>query len=567
MSTTVTMTTTVTAVPATATPLTYHEALHKIADKSKHPLLQLTTLQGKKVTVALRHGGSPKPLCQAVRDQHGCNACVSRAKQFGRLSLINKKGGAMPLFMISPTLLDDSYTPIATANGNLCMTPIVGLSVLQGEYVGGFAETEGACEETGEPFHHYHIRIPEDKRTEVDAAEAKLLERAFQRYCPSLLPTILNTLLPKEGPGTREDKIARIKKALQIAESALLDVVYGDRVAPGVRWLLRVVEYFEREGRLPHERTPAQRWMLCAEMLLWTQIHPDGMEGKSAVSPVIQQAHGNVIPLLDKATSRSAMISMLSARVDPRSYQRPTAAPTLGQVQNAISALGDFSTRILTHDEAATLPRAIRLGPSTGKSSMGAFQDMLTAAATATSKKNPAGFAGRCSDAIINTVTDLLQALRADLTQRLEVRVTGMPDVYVASTTLDAAKLCVPHLWAYTGSHGGSTYFPDEWSEVAVVNPLCEYVATYKSVLFFPKNVRPPRTLGNCCFPEFLEPGIRRPCRSAFEDMNRRVPLSIDVAQKTVALGVGVCATNERGELRTPLRVRLEGREYTLSRL
>lgn len=284
---------------------------------------------------------------------------------------------------------------------------------------------------------------------------------------------------------------------------------------------------------------------------------------------MIQQAHGNVIPLLDKATSRSAMVRMLTERVDPRNYQRPTAAPTAGQVQNAISALGDFSNRVMTHDEAAALPYAIRLRSTTaGKatsSSMATFKDMLAA----TRKKNPAGFAGRCgptSTVRVETVTDLLTALRADPGKRLEVRTRGMPDVYLATTTLEPAKLCVPHLWAYTGTHGAG-YFPDEWSEVAVVNPLFEYVTIYKSVFFLPKNVRPPATIGNCCFPEFLETSLRRTCRTAFEEMNRRLRLAIDKAQGTVAVGVGVCATNERGDLRTPLTVRLDGREFTIRRL
>lgn len=545
--------------------MTYEETVRRLADKSKHPLPQITTVSGKKITVALFHGGSPKAFCALLREQCACNTCVSRGKLFGRLSVPNKKGHPMPLFLISPKLLNEKeYTPLCMANGMLCTTPIIRLSILMGDYVGGYSEEQGVNPITKTPFRHYHIKIPEDKRSEVDAVEARLLEKAFLRYCPRLLPKILDTLLPRQGLASRDDKIATIKKALLITESALPEVIYGNRIAPSVRWLLRVVEYFEKEQRLPHERTPSQMWILCAQMLLWTQIQPDGTH--SAVSPIIQQAHGNVIPLLDKATSKTAMMSMLGKRVDPRNYQRPTAAPTKGQVENAMTTLGEFSNRILTQQEAGDLPHAIRLLSSS--SSMAAFQGMLPTT-TISKRKNPGGFADRCDSqekgGSISTVKKLLDSLRSFPGKKLEVRTRGMPDIYVASSTLDASKLCVPHLWAFTGTHGAG-YFPDEWSEVAVVNPLYEYVEIYKSVMFVLKNVRPPKSIGNCCFPEFLTPEIRRTCRTAFEEINRRVPLIIDVKMPP-AMGIGVSATNENGDLRTPLIVRFDGREHKISNL
>lgn len=560
----------------TMTTITYHEALRVIADKSKHPLPQLTTVEGKKVTVALRHGGNPKDFCDMIRRQHGCNECVSRCKMLGRLSILDKKGRPMPLFMVPPKFLDESYTALALANGQLCLAPIVGLSVLVGSHVGGYVEEEGMEPTTQKPFRHYHIRIPEDRRSDVDAVEAKRLEKAFWRYCPTLLPSLLDTLLPQKEAGTVEEKVGRMKSSLLVAQGALSEAVYGDRLLPSLKWLLRVVEYFEKEGKLPLQRTKGQLWLLCAEMLLWTAIHPDGTDGKNAVSPVIQQAHGNLIPLLDKAMDKSAMVRMLNDRMDPRHYQRATAAPTQGQILNAMSALGEFSNRVLTVEESVALPHAIPLcssplassSSSSMPSSMATFKDMLATASSPSikGKKNPGAFAGRCATGAmeIGTVRDLVAHLKARPHTRLEVCVRGMGDMYVGGTTLPKEKICVPHFWAFTGTRGSYTHtFPDDWAEVVVVHPLYEYLSQYRTVLLVLKNVKAPATVGNCCFPEFLEVNYRRTCRSAFEEMNRRVRLEVK-GDKPMAMGVGICAINESGKLNSPVSVRVDGMQYTL---
>ena len=545
----------------------YHEALQKIADKSKHPLPQLTTAEGKKVTVALRHGGNSDAFCALIRAQYGCRTCVSRSKFLGRLSIL-AKGRPIPLFMIHPKDLDSSYSGMAMANSELCMTPIVGISVLVGEFVGGFQEEEGEEPMTGRRFRHYHIRIPEDKRSEVDSREAALLEKAFHRYCPTLLPSLFETLLPRGGDDSCADKVAAIQTSLTIVKELLSQVRYGNRVAPSIDWLLRVVNYFKTEDKLPFQRSKPQMWIVSAQMLLWTTIHPDGLEGRDAVSPLIQQAHKFILPLLDKALNRSAMISMLETRLDPQNYQRPTAAPSDGQIYNAMNALGEFSNKILTHEEAALLPHAIVLkslpaeAAASLSSSMDAFQAMLSSKPKPPSK-NPAAFASRC--ATLETVKQLLAEVRAHPEKKLEVCPRGMHDIYVASTTLDPAKLCVPHLWAFLGSTD-THHAVGEWAEVVLVHPLFEYL-TYKNVLFILKTDKTGRkSFGNCCFPEFLEVNLRRACRSALEEMNRRVALTVEPGT-TAALGVGTSATNDAGLLTTPLRVRWDGREYSLTRL
>lgn len=542
----------------------YHEALRIIADKTKHPLPQLTTVEGKKITVALRHGGNTDAFLDMIHQRHRCNTCISRSKRLGRLSIPDKKGHPMPLFLVSSTLLDDSYAPLYQANEQLCTTPIVGLSVLVGSHVEGYLEKEGMEISCSQPFRHYHICIPEDKRSEISSTEAKLLEKAFQRYCSSLLPQLLDTLLPKDGPGTPLEKITRLQESLRIVESALSEAVYGNHLAPSVQWLLRIADFFEKEGKLPHQRTKAQMWLLCAEMLLWTSIHPDGRSGSGVVSPVIQQAHGHVIPLMDKAVDKKAMIRMISDRMSPLNYQRPTAAPTKGQVENAMATLGEFSNRVLTMEEAAALPHAIlcRSQETCTSSSMAAFQDML---GVTKPKKNPASLADRCRG--ITTLTQLLSEMRNHPEKKLELQVQGMSRIYVAGTTLDPAKLCVPHLWAFLGSFPKN--FPDEWSEVAVIHPLYEYLPQYRTILFVLHKVHHPpavNTMTNCCFPEFLDVQYRRICRSAFEDINKRLSIKIKKGQ-TLAMGVGVSATNDAGKLNKPLKVRVDGRVYEIDTL
>jgi hypothetical protein len=225
-----------------------------------------------------------------------------------------------------------------------------------------------------------------------------------------------------------------------------------------------------------------------------------------------------------------------------------------------MSALGDFSNKIMTHEEAALLPHAIVLQPSS--SSMEAFQAMLSSPHVTVRKKTPATFAERCAP--MDTVVELLRKLREKPGKKLEIQCGGLSNVYVASTTLDPNKLCVPHLWCFMGSRSSAV----EWVQVALVHPLFEYIPQYKSVLFTLE--KSPGTTAqrypNCCFPEFLDVSLRRACRSAMEDLNRRVKLTVEPGIKA-SVGVGTSAKTETGELIKPIRVRWEGREYLISKL
>jgi hypothetical protein len=61
------------------------------------------------------------------------------------------------------------------------------MKILIGDHVDGHKEKLGG-------FSHYFMRI--DQETEVLPSQAALYEKAFMRYLPSILPTMLNDMFP-----------------------------------------------------------------------------------------------------------------------------------------------------------------------------------------------------------------------------------------------------------------------------------------------------------------------------------------------------------------------------------
>jgi hypothetical protein len=325
----------------------------------------------------------------------------------------------------------------------------------------------------------------------------------------------------------------------------------------------------------------------CARFLLWTGLAPDGPA--NAVSCLVQQATGQVIPLLAEARDESALKAILSERLSPLNYQRRSTTNELseGAVRIAMDTLGAFANRVMTLEEASALPTTVTVQrrplapppppPPTVTDSkcedkvvpaaagagahdtLAAFGSMLPISAV--KKRAPFTFASRCDaeDGAITSVEDLLARIASGAVHKLEVKPVGLSITYAASTTLEPDKLSVPHLWAfYTGRSPAECGMTAEFVEVAAVMPLHRYVREYKNVLFLVEGARPPPNPGNCCFPAFLSVQHRRTCGKAFERINTALPIVIP--EGPVACGVGTSASGEDGKLVYPVHIRVNGK-------
>lgn len=437
--------------------------------------------------------------------------------------------------MCESLVSDDFYKEIYESCRQICKTNVCGIKILTGDYVIGYEEMAGG-------FSHYFIEIPPDQRTEITPEKAVLYERAFKRYLPSIIPDLLEKMFPSDST----NRIEAMRKSLRIVEAALGEITYGFQVKPSVKWLQRVVDFYDKLGKLPHERSKAQLWIDGAEMIMWTNISPDNKN--NAVSPVIQQAKNNLIEALSVAHNRQALISLLTERLSPDKYQRPSTTKVLstGSIMNAIKTLGDFKNTIMTRDEASQLPHAIQL--SSASTSMSGFKKMLKK----NKKNSPSSFAERCG---ISSFSSLISYLQANPNTKLEIQTTNMVPAYVANTTLDPSYLSVPHMWSFLNHSQPFSFGMKEYEEVCIIVPMYQYIKSHRNILFvLSGDYKNPR--GNCCFPEFLSVQHRRTCRDAFERLNKNTSINVPA---NPAFGVGTSLVNDAGDLYKPIYCRIDG--------
>lgn len=575
--------------PSTYDRALYWETLFLLSDKSATRPPVLSTKDGKKLVVALVHSGilQGTNLVQKAamknRKMEKCKVCQERLYKFLPLSILHSDGKQLvPLFM-DPKTTPDAYKHLALINKEISeKTPIIGLQILYGDSFLFNLQEESGADPRGGLFHHFHISLP--FYSDVGKGERNHLEKAFHRYCPQLLPSLLDTLMPRYGTGSPSTKIKNLVESLQIIQECIPKVTYGEKIQPSVDWLVQIAQRFEQLNKIPSQLSSAQLWLLSAEILLWTSLSPDGLDCQNTVSPVIQQAHNNVLPVMSYARNKTALINLLNHRLSPDQYQRRTAAPSEGQINNAIRGLGDFTNAVMTITEARDISHSIVTGmdpiPSEPVSSMTAFASMMKfvkasridSSEPTTQKRDPSSLAGRCGNELdIKGIHDLLAYVRANPTKKIYLdttTTTKMESVYIAKTTLSNDKLCVPYLWAFLrDSTTKKLSFSPAMAEVALILPQFEDPGCpHRNIIFLLKNcTQKPVDVGNCCFPEFLSVACRRVCGSAFEEMNKQIRLPLP--DKDSAIGRGTSVINATGQLMYEVRVQVEGKVFTLTNL
>ena len=137
---------------------------------------------------------------------------------------------------------------------------------------------------------------------------------------------------------------------------------------------------------------------------------------------------------------------------------------------------------------------------------------------------------------------------------------------YIAKTSLPHEKLCVPFMWCVFESSiniGVTT-----WTKVTHIVPTWKQLdnTKYRNVFFVINNTHGKNIKDNCCFPGFLSSEYKRTCGSAFEGLNKTMPIT--VPDEPLVLGFMTNTKNEGNDLCGTITVRLNGKqEITLSKL
>ena len=542
----------------------FYVALPCLASRPAMPAL--LDYKGSKVAVLFTHEAKNtlKAVYKAARAQFNCGTSGLRARMFASISDIT--GGRV--FMCDDVLHglpEDAamdrplYDTLAKLAAEACASPIAGATVVTDSMLFGFSQRP---DETL-PFHHYSLPIC-DATPLASHATKTLLEKAFHRYLPVLMPRLVSTLI--NGDGGIDGALA----SLTLMDACLKKSTYGDKALGTVSWLIRIVEDVRDTGNPFASWTDTERWAACAQYLCWVGLHPDAHE--AVVCPAYHQANTNVLDMLASANSEAAMVAMLSDRFDPTKYRRPdtTVPVSASAVAAAITKLGDFVNTVMTHADLEAMEHCVTLrakpveeaaaASASPDGSLAAFGRMFTNAAGG--KKSAANtFATRCAATVpaLTTMTELITYLREHPHSTVTMKSAAGHACYAVKTTLDPAVLKVPHMWAFT-----QTLIACAGTKVTHILPMFQYISGYSNALFVLEGER-PTLRGNCCFPEFLSYEHERELRRPFEMLNTTT--NVHMPPGPMAYGVGVSATNRDGKLFAPIALCIDGTSVTIDRI
>jgi hypothetical protein len=408
-------------------------------------------------------------------------------------------------------------------------------------------------------FHHYYLELTEESW--VSEKQAKLFEKAANRYIPSILPNLISKLFPENGIDGLEKSFQVLNKVKEIIEKS----TYGYHLLPSIEWMIRIYKFcktkkiYDIKYRFQDRN---QKWIFGSGILFWTDIHPDGDYG--AVSPIIQQGYNNVLDLIISANNEKALQKMIENRMNPSHYMRPSTTKILSDkvITQSAQKLGDFSNTMMTIQEASELPFCISLKKIS--SSNEAYLKMMN-------PKKPTihNFLEKSSITNIKTLTNLFEYIEKHPESDLKIYAPSMTPVYIAKTTLDEKFLSVPHFWAFLNQKKSSDFNIPDYVSVQLIIPMYKYIHSYKNIVFIIKYENDLKKfqhkIGNCCFPSFLNPTYQRELRNVFERLN--TTMSININNMENAFGLGTSVKNLEKKLMKPITVYLNNVKYCIDEL
>lgn len=438
-------------------------------------------------------------LPSEVRQHYNCNACRSFVNRYGGLVRIDGKGVIHPVMWTYASVgifgqaLHEIYETVKNAK-------VIGVFLTDKKTL-GLPENDG--------WHHMAVETPKEmirknllknsfQLESEKSEEYQMLTRAVEKYQISTVETAVNLL--------RSEALYRSEKILGVAE-----------------WFLVVLN--EAKGKKNIRN------------ILWK---------KAATAPTgfCHISSGMIGTLLDDIEAGLSLDSVkrkFAEKMDPLQYQRPQAAPTVGNVQQAekiVDKLGianSLKRRFARLDEIQTIwkPRPSKAGSTV---SAGVFAGIQTKG----TPQKPV------NDALAPTVTmtwEKFQRTVLPTAKKIEYLVTGNMEYYSALVTAedpdappiiqwDTEENRNPFNWyVYRGgSHASRWNLTKGYCEVTAVTlqpnmwqPGFEHQG--KSAFFILKGCKDTTNMASSLFPEVLKSELHE-VRATIEAYSRQHKLS-----------------------------------------
>jgi hypothetical protein len=495
---------------------------------------------------------SDKKAFALGKEQHTCYYCGDRLRNLYHWSCLEGQifFSDDVLSLIDPSDPNYSYyKKLHDISASACTTPISGIKIINNESLFYYELSAGG-------FNHWAKVIPESDRSSpsLSATTIHLYEAVISRYI------------------TRGQMISLVDSAIEqgidsfeLLVKILDDVTYGKTFLPATRWLMSIVTDFTTRGKKSCEyMSDKDRYIILIPHLINSPIGKDTHDGAVAF---FCQTGKQLIGLMEDATGVDAMTKLCEARLNPLSYQRPTAEASVGQISEAIERLGNFFNIVMTlKDLLIYHPNTVSIQGQSIGSSMDGFAKQMATALTFAQKVEAKTFAEKSKYLKLDTIADLIELAKSGNVD-IEIMNELTPAMYLATTTLAAEKRSVPHFWAFTHKSLDASFgIKQQWVRVSHIVPLWKNIKAtpWKNVLFVLNGVK-AIDFGNCCFPEFLSSEYSRTCRTAFEGLNKVV--KVIVPDEPIVAGYGVSVKDEKMNLMHDIMVRVNGIVKRISRM
>jgi hypothetical protein len=393
--------------------------------------------------------------------------------------------------------------------------PIIGIKVIS-------KETIDPVEVGG--FEHYTL-IP-TKVSEITQS-AEFYEKGVKRYLGIMEGIYENTTKPS------------VISILEQIIKNLADIPYGEKIIDSVRWYQRhaTPDFMD----LPEK----EKKIRCINAILDSCLQED--IGEQTVSIYIQQFKNNVLELTEASRTLEEFKALVRSRFSPSKYLRRTAEPTVNQMEIARRELSEYSTSLMTWREALDhyglhifeKPRSLETPKSLEKEgmSLGYFTRMKQ-----------------------------LYELPPDTSIEIYSTEKHSPTCAYTYEGLEG-KVQEPLLRLYFNSRKSSSdkrkfgIPTDLYVQVDGILPL---TSSKSHFLFITKGSYITEEINmSCCLPAFLTPRYMRTCGKYFEKHSKK-PL---IPDGRLCVGIGMNKAYDDGRLYSPIKVRVNGVEHTITHI
>lgn len=352
-------------------------------------------------------------------------------------------------------------------------------------------------------------------------------------------------------------------------------VPYGYKIEKPTEWFYRYMSKY-LSVHTPHDRN-----IVVLEALLG-QYMVKGYAEERIVATYLKQMKDTVLPVMSRASSKSALTRELTNLFNPEKYMRKTKAPSEGDLDFAMNILDGFFTIFMTVDNllkkyGGKAPPRTSGVPSRGDamSIWGAKKASLEATRKKGHRGGAGGFAQRAGVEVRHpkpptTFKELFDRINEFPNLKIYVTSSGYNSTCPVMLTEypDTANQYMKHpfLWAFrNGTTAHAEYnIPTGYHRITA---MTKPGTMGQNVFFAVSGARFAKANpGNTCFPAFLKESVQRKAGRAFELLNK-TNAKMPTTSEPLALGIGTSCTDSHGNVAKTITFKTDtGVFFTISK-